>query len=108
MSQTCIVLPLLEIYNKEQLLNEYFDHFQKTITKCKCQEHINQNPVELSTISELHQQLTVVLGDLLDFGFDHIDDDSSKQLISFIQRDCLSDSPNSLFSLLDNLEKKYG
>jgi hypothetical protein len=108
MSQQCIVLPLLQLYNKEQLLNQYVEHFQKTITKCKCPEHINENPINLPTISDLHQQLILVLNDLLDFGFDHINDESAKKLISFIQRDCLSESPTSLFSLLDNLEKKYG
>jgi hypothetical protein len=111
MSEKCIVIPLLQMYTKEQLLNEYFEHFQKMITKCKCADHINDNPIELPSISVLHQQLTIILGDLMDFGFEHLKDDStgsSRKLISFIQQNCLSDSPSSLFSILDILEKKYG
>jgi hypothetical protein len=111
MTTRCMVEPLLHGFTKDQLLGEYSELFQKMVTRCKCPEHITQNPVELPNIIDLNQQLTMAIGDLLDFGLDHMPEDAtgnSRALVAFIQQYCLSDSPNSLFSIIENLEKIYG
>ncbi len=111
--QNCIVLPLLETFSKDDLCSpngSLHEVFLKRITRCKCPEHITENPVELPTISELNNHLVVILSELLEWGMDHIHEDTTgttRALVAFIQNNCLAESPHAILSIIDNLEKIY-
>jgi hypothetical protein len=109
----CLVFPLLEVCTKDELCSvdgAMHTIFLKTITRCKCPDHIAENPIELPTINELNIQLAATIGELLDWGCDHMKEDSSgnsRALIGFIEKNCLAPTPDALFSIVDNLVKLY-
>ena len=100
----------MQKYSRQELLGELNDIFLRQITRCKCANHINENPVELPEFADLNGQVISVLSELLDWGLDNLSSDRSGEvhrLVSFIDKNCLSSDPNSLFSILNNLESIY-
>ena len=109
-ASNCIVAQLLQKFTRQELLGEMNDILLRQITRCKCADHINENPVELPQFADLNGQVVAVLSELLDWGLDNLSTDRSGEvhrLVSFIDKNCLSNSPNSLFSILNNLESIY-
>lgn len=110
MSTICKVVPLLQKFTRDELLVEYNELLLKQIARCKCPEHVNENPIELPSIVDLNQQLTAVISEMLDWGLDNLDNDKSgdvRRLVAFIDRNCLAQNPNALFTILHKLESAY-
>jgi hypothetical protein len=108
----CKVQQLLILYpNSNDFESEEMKEILlKTVTRCKCQDHINENPIKLPTISELDSRLSSIIMEVLDWSIDHMYEDTTNNaynLALFIQNHCLSESANSMFSIIENLVKLY-
>jgi hypothetical protein len=112
----CIVLPLLQKFSSDELCNPSSGihiYFLKTITRCKCIDHKNEEPYKLPSLEELTGDLTSIITDLMDWTLDEMADPSASierkmqcdKLLEFIHCNCISDSDNSLFNILDTLNR---
>jgi hypothetical protein len=108
----CLISSLLKVYTNEELCSptsNLHDYFLKSVTRCKCPAHIAENPVVLPTINELHDNLVAVIGELLDWGLAAEDGSGNcERLVNFIKNQCLEENTDSLFSIVAELESRYG
>lgn len=106
----CKVAPLLQQFTKEELMGELNEYFLKQVSRCTCADHINDMPVQLPSFAELNAQITAALSELLDWGLDHMKNDTTGdicKLVTFIDRNCVSGEENSLFRILQNIEQRH-
>ena len=106
----CKVAPLLQKFTRDELLGDYNELLLKQVSRCKCPEHANETPIELPTFTELNQQLTAAISEMLDWGLDNLDTDRTgdvRRLVAFIDRNCLAQDPNSLFNILHRIEEAH-
>ena len=107
----CHVKVIEQICTKVELETTYKDMYLRSVSSCNCPAHVNQNPVILPTIEELHSRICLDISELLDWNQDHAYVDKSgncKALRAFIEQSCLSNKPDSLFSILEKLESIFG
>lgn len=108
--QRCLVQLLEKDLTQDELNNSFNETYLKAIARCKCPVHMNQNPIELPTLKDLQSNLCEIFMDLLDWNLEYIHDDPTgyhKELNKFIHNKCLSNSHDSLFTILEVLEKMH-
>jgi len=106
----CYVKNLEAVCTKIELETTFRDMYLQAISACNCELHIGEEPVVLPTIKELHSRLCQDISELLDWVQRHTNADKSGYCLAlhaFIRQQCLSAKPDSLFVILENLEKIF-
>lgn len=111
MSQTiCRVKDLEKLFSKEELSTTCNDMYLRSISACRCAVHINDMPVMLPTINELHKRICQDIFDLFEWSQNNMNEDKSGKcvaLLIFIKKYCLDSSPDSLLCIIESLERTF-
>ncbi len=97
-----IMTDCLVSYLSEQGIDEDTYVYKKTVTQCNCPEHTGITLVEPPTIKDLHSAAIMVMFDLFDWAKVN---PGAEPLYKFIRDKCIAETPDSLFTILETLDK---